>query len=159
MGRENIMSIEKLLDEMENVLVEAARVPFTNKRVVEEDDLARFLDEFRELLPKELEEAKRIIAERQHILDEAQKEAQNIIEQAKTYVSKLTDENIINKQAHEQANEIMTQANRTAKNLQNDAVTYADEVFKHILNNLEQTLEVVRQGHRDLQQNKSNLAK
>ncbi len=153
------MSIEKLLDEMENVLVEAARVPFTNKRVVEEDELARFLDEFRELLPKELEEAKRIIAERQHILDEAQKEAQNIIEQAKTYVCKLTDENIINKQAHEQANEIMTQANRNAKNLQNDAVTYADEVFKHVLNNLEQTLEVVRQGHRDLQQNKSNLAK
>lgn len=150
------MSIEKLLDEMENVLVDASRVPFTNKRVVEEDDLAKFLDEFRELLPKELEEAKRIIADRQHILEEAQKEAQNIIEQAKTYVSKLTDENIINKQAHEQANELMMQASKTAKNLQSDAVNYADEVFRHVLNNLEQTLEVVRQGHRELQQNKNN---
>ncbi|MBP2635445.1 MAG: hypothetical protein H6Q72_1352 [Firmicutes bacterium] len=153
------MSVEKLLDEMENMLVDASRLPFTNKRVVEEDDLARFLDEFREMLPKELEEAKRIIAERQHILDEAQKEAQNIIEQAKTYVSKLTDESIINKQAHEQANELMNQANRTARGLQSDAVNYADEVFKHVLNNLEQTLEVVRQGHRELQQNKSNSAK
>lgn len=153
------MSIDKLLDEMETILVEATRLPFTNKRVIEEDDLAKFLDEFRELLPKELEEAKQIIADRQRILDEAQKEAQNIVEQAKTYVIKLTDENIINKQAQEQANDLMTQASMTAKNLQNDAVNYADEVFKHVLNNLEQTLEVVRQGHRDLQQNKNNLTK
>lgn len=153
------MSIEKLLDEMENVLVDASRVPFTNKRVIEEDDLAKFLDEFRDLLPKELEEAKRIIAERQHILDEAQKEAQNIIEQAKNYCTKLTDENIINKQAHEQANELMMQAERTAKNLQADAVSYADEVFRHVMNNLEKTLEVVRQGHRELQQNKNNVSK
>lgn len=150
------MSIEKLLDEMETVLVEAARVPFTNKRVIEEDELARFLDEFRELLPKELEEAKRLIAERQRILDEAQKEAQNIVEQAKAYVIKLTDESIINKQAQEQANEFVSQARKTAKDLQQDAVHYADEVFKHVLNNLEQTLEVVRQGHRDLQQSKNN---
>ncbi|WP_094605505.1 hypothetical protein SPSIL_022030 [Sporomusa silvacetica DSM 10669] len=153
------MSIDKLLDEMETILVEATRLPFTNKRVIEEDDLAKFLDEFRELLPKELDEAKRIIADRQRILDEAQKEAQNIVEQAKTYVIKLTDENLINKQAQEQANDLMTQASLTAKNLQNDAVNYADEVFKHVLNNLEQTLEVVRQGHHDLQQNKNNLTK
>ncbi|TWH48415.1 ATP synthase F0 subunit B [Sporomusa sp. KB1] len=153
------MSIDKLLDEMETILVEATRLPFTNKRVLEEDDLAKFLDDFRELLPKELEEAKRIIADRQRILEEAQKEAQNIVEQAKTYVIKLTDENLINKQAQEQANDLMTQASLTAKNLQIDAVNYADEVFKHVLNNLEQTLEVVRQGHRDLQQNKNNLTK
>lgn len=149
------MSIEKLLDDMENMLIEAARVPFTNKRVVEEDDLAKFLDDFRELMPKELDEAKRIITERQRILDDAQKEAQSIVEQAKSYVIKLTDENIINKQAQEQASELVTQARKTAKDLQVDAVSYADEVFKHVLLHLEKTLDVVRQGHRDLQQNKS----
>ncbi len=150
------MSIEKLLDDMENMLVDAARVPFTNKRVVEEDDLAKFLDDFRELLPKEFDEAKRIIDERQRILDEAQKEAHNIVEQAKSYVIKLTDENVINKQAQEQANELVMQARKTAKDLQVDAASYADEVFKHILVHLEKTLDVVRQGHRDLQQNKNN---
>ncbi|WP_425060798.1 hypothetical protein SCACP_15490 [Sporomusa carbonis] len=146
------MSIEKLLDEMETMLVEAARVPFTNKRVIEEDDLARFLDDFRELLPKELDEAKRVISERQRILDEAQREAQNIVDQAKAYVAKLTDENIINKQAQEQANELVFQARKVAKDLHNDAVVYADEVFKHVITHLEKTLEVVRQGQRDLQQ-------
>lgn len=150
------MTIEKLLDNMENLLVEAARVPFTNKRVIEEDDLAKFLDDLRELMPKELEEAKHIITERQRILDEAQKEAQSIVEQAKTYCIKLTDENLINKQAQEQANELVMQARKTAKDLQSDAVSYADEVFKHVLVHLERTLAVVQQGHRELQQNKKN---
>ncbi|MCM0760253.1 MULTISPECIES: ATPase [Sporomusa] len=153
------MTIEKLLDDMETLLVEAARVPFTNKRVIEEDDLAKFLDDLRELMPKELDEAKHIIAERQRILDEAQKEAQSIVEQAKTYCIKLTDENLINKQAQEQANELVMQARKTAKDLQSDAVSYADEVFKHVLVHLERTLDVVQQGHRELQQNQKSQDK
>lgn len=153
------MSIEKLLDDMENMLVEAARVPFTNKRVIEEDDLAKFLDDLRELMPKELDEAKHIIAERQRILDEAQKEAQGIVEQAKTYCIKLTDENLINKQAQEQAGELVMQAHKTAKDLQSDAVNYADQVFKHVSAHLERTLEVVQQGHRELLQNKKSQDK
>ena len=151
------MSVEKLLDNMENMLIESARLPFTNKRVVEEDDLARFLDELRELLPKELEEAKKIINERQRMLDDAQKEAQNIIDQAKAYVLKLTDENIINKQAQEHANELVNQAQKAAYDLKNDSVAYADEVFRHVVTHLEKTLDVVRQGQRDLQQSKNNV--
>lgn len=153
------MSVEKLLDDMENMLVDAARVPFTNKRVLDEDDLARFLDELREQLPKELDESKRIISERQRILEAAQREAQNVVEQAKAYVIKLTDENIINKQAQEQANELVAQARKIAGELRSDAVVYADEVFKHITAHLEKTLEVVRQGHSDLQQNANNQKK
>lgn len=153
------MSIEKLLDDMENLLIDASRVPFTNKRVLDEDDLAKFLDDLREQLPKELDEAQRIISERQRILEAAQREAQHVVEQAKAYVTKLTDENIINKQAQEQANELVAQARKTAGELQTDAVAYADEVFKHITAHLERTLEVVRQGHSNLQQNNNNQKK
>ncbi|BBB93241.1 MAG TPA: ATPase [Methylomusa anaerophila] len=150
------MSIENLLEDMENILLEAARVPFTNKRIIEEDEIARFLDEIREQLPKEIIEAKRIVEERQRVIDEAQKEAQMIMEQAKSYVIKLTDENIITKQAQEQANEIMFKAHQAAQNLSNDALTYAEDVFKHLADNVERSLEVIRQGQRELQQSKRN---
>jgi hypothetical protein len=61
------MSIEKILEEMENLLLDAPRVPLTNKRVVEEDDLARLIDELREEFPGEIMEATRIMQDRQHI--------------------------------------------------------------------------------------------
>ena len=48
-------------------------------------------------------EANRIITERKLILEQAQRDAQNIVEQAKNYIHKLTDENSITRQAQEQA--------------------------------------------------------
>lgn len=149
------MSIEEILDEMEIVLLDAPRVPFTNKRMVEEDEFARLLDELREALPVEVKEANKILNNRQKIMEDAQKEAQSIIDQGKNYVSKLTDENVITRQAQEQANEIVAQAQKSAGELQTDAVAYADSVFTHLEGNLEKTLEVIRQGHGALNQKKS----
>lgn len=146
------MTLEQILDELENMLLESGRVPFTNKRIVEEDDVARLLDELREALPGQIEEANRIIKDRQRILDEAHREAQSIVDQAKSYTAKLTDESVITKQAQEQANEILLQAQKRARDLQNDAVAYADNVFKHLEGHMEKALQVVHQGHNELHQ-------
>ncbi|GBG54933.1 hypothetical protein SPFL3102_01198 [Sporomusaceae bacterium FL31] len=151
------MAIEEILDEIENILVDSTRVPFTNKLVIEEDDIIRLLDELRDVLPQEIKDAAKIVSERQRILEEAQKEAQNIVDQAKVYVTKLTDENIISKQAQEQANEIVLQARKAARDLQQESVVYAEDVFKHLESNLQKALEVVQQGHSHLQQNKPNV--
>lgn len=149
------MSLEKILEEMENLLLDAPRVPLTNKRVIEEDDLARLIDELREEMPSEIMESTRIMQERQRILDDAQKQAENIVAQAKNYISKLTDENVITQQAQEQANEIVLQAKKVARDLQNESFSYAEDVFKYLEANLEKSLEVVRQSYVDLKQNKS----
>jgi F0F1-type ATP synthase membrane subunit b/b' len=153
------MSVEQLLDEIDNLLLESGRVPLTNKRIVEEDDLARLLDELREAMPSELAEAQLLVKERERILDDAQREAQKIIEQAKVYIAKMTDENLITKQAQEQANEIVREAHKGARDLQGDAVSYADEVFKSMEAHIEQTLQVVRQGHNELRQMGNNMTK
>lgn len=150
------MTVEEILDELDNLLLDAARVPFTNKRVVEEDEIAHFLDALRETIPNDIVEARRILTERQRILEEAQREAQNIVEQAKSYIAKMTDENVITKQAQEQANELVDNARREAKDLRRDSVGYADEVFKHLELHLEKVLDVVKQGHSDLHHTNTN---
>ncbi|MCE5285068.1 MAG: ATPase [Pelosinus sp.] len=153
------MNVEQLLDEIDNLLLESGRVPLTNKRIVEEDDLARLLDELREAMPSELAEAQMLVKERERILGDAQREAEKIIEQAKVYIAKMTDDNLITKQAQEQANEIIREAHNGARDLQGDAVSYADEVFKSMEAHIEQTLQVVRQGHTELRQMGNNLTK
>lgn len=144
------MTIEGILDELESLLIDASRVPFTNKRVLEEDDFVRLLDELREKLPSSITEASQILADRQRILENAQEEGQKIIDKAKNYAIKLIDENVIAKQAQEHCNEIVIVAQKEATDLQNDAVLYADNVFKHLEGQIERTLEVVRQGHNEL---------
>lgn len=144
------MTIDEILEEMENLLVDATRVPFTNKRVIEEDDLTRLIDELQESLPGEIMEASRILSERRRIIEDAQKEAQSTIDQAKAYVDRITDENAITKQAHEQAAEIIQQAHSTARDLQCDALKYAEEVFQHLSSNLGGAMEIIQRGHSDV---------
>ncbi|MPL60360.1 hypothetical protein SDC9_05921 [bioreactor metagenome] len=146
------MNIDQILEELESLLVDSSRVPFTNKRVIEEDDLAKIIDGLREAFPQDLADAKHIIKERHRILEEAQKEGQSIVDQAKNYVLKLTDENMITQQAQENAGVIVAEAQKAASNLQTDAIVYADDVFKHLEANLEKALEVVRAGHNELYQ-------
>lgn len=144
------MKIEELLDELETLLDDGARVPFTNKVMVDEEVLERIADEMRRALPQEFAEAKTIVAERQNILNEAQKEAQHVMDQAKGYVAKLTEESLITKQAQEQANELMQQARKTAKDLQLEANKYAFDVLRQLETNLEKALETIRQGRNNL---------
>lgn len=148
------MTVEEILQEMENLLLDAARVPFTDKRVINEDDLGRLIDELREVLPGEIMEANRVLAERQRIMEDAQKEAQGIVDQGKNYIHRLTDENAITRQAQDQANEIVQQAQREARELRADALAYADDVFGYLADNLAKTLDVVRQSHGKLRQSK-----
>lgn len=168
------MKVEEILEEMENIMLESGRVPFTNKRLVEEDDMTRLIDELRDAMPSQLVEAGRIVSDRQRILEEAQQKSDEIIQQAKAYHSKLTDENLITRQAQEQANEIVTSARKeaeqtiqeaerkaaeimeiaqkSAQELALDAMVYADQVFNLVETNLSQSLDTVKKGHDELKQ-------
>lgn len=144
------MRFEEVLNELENLLLDASRIPLTNKRVIEELELARIMDELRDSLPEELEQAREILQQRQRILDEAQDEARHIVDQAKQYVLRLTEENVITKQAQEQANEIVVQAQQMSEQLKKDSVQYAHDVFRHLEEHLSKVTEVVREGHATL---------
>ena len=67
------MTIEEIFDELETLLMESSHVPFTNKRIVEEDELVRLLDYLRELIPQEVMEARKVLAERTQIVENAQR--------------------------------------------------------------------------------------
>lgn len=148
---EERMKINEILEQMETLLLSSTRIPFSNRRVVDEDDLLQLIDELHDSLPAVLMDAERIKAERQHIIEEAQSVAQDIVEQAQSYVSKLTEESVIIRQAQEQADEIVGTAKQSAEELKRDAVGYANDVFQYLEGQLEKTIEVVRKGRVDLQ--------
>ena len=145
------MRINEILDQMEKVLLDSSRFPLTNKRIVEEDEMLQLIDELHDSLPAALMEAERIIAERQKIMAEAQTAAQDIVDQAKSYVTKLTEEHMITRHAQEQADEMIGSARQTAAALRNDATQYANDVFQYLEGQLEKTIDVVRQGRHGLQ--------
>ena len=111
------MKTEKLLEDLENLIETSGRIPMTTKRVIEEEEIMRVLDAINESLPLELEESRRIMAEKDKILADAQRQADTLIAQAKDYIAKLTEESELVKQAQTQANQIITLANQSSEEL------------------------------------------
>ena len=146
------MAVNEILDEIENLVVDARRVVFTNKCIIEEDDLIRLVDDLRKSLPAEIQNAGQVMQERQQILDEAKREANKIVEQAKNYGEKLVVEHEIVKQAQNQASEIMEKTIQNSNELKEDSVKYANQVFDLLLSGMNSTLDVVQQAKADLNQ-------
>lgn len=145
------MKTEKLLEELENLIETSSHMPLTNKKMIEEEDIMRLVDALTESLPLELEESRRIVAERDRIIAEGQQQAEALVAQAKEYIQKLTEESELVKQAQEHANHIIAEANKSSEELKNSSIRYASDVFKYVESNLEKTLESLKENRQTLQ--------
>ena len=144
------MDTRKLLEELENVIMNANDVPFTNKKMVDKDEVARLIDAINQSLPNELESARRIVADKERILLDAEKKADDTISQAKDYIARITEESELVKQAQERANEVVTAANQSAEELRNSSVTYATDVLKYVETNMENMLDTLKKNRQSL---------
>ena len=144
------MDTRKLLEELENVIMNAGDVPFTNKKMIDGDEVARLIDAINQSLPNELDSARRIVSDKERILLEAEKKADDTIAQAKDYIARITEESELVKQAQERANEVVSSANKSAEELKTGSVTYATDVLKYLETNIENVLE-------DLKKNRESL--
>ena len=146
------MDTRKLLEELDYVVMNGREVPLTNKRLVDQDEVARIIDAINSSLPNELENAKRIVADKERVMMDAQKQAETIIAQAKDYIAKITEESELVKNAQERANEIIANANQTADTMQQNALEYATDVLKYVEVNMEGTLDSLRKNRESLMQ-------
>lgn len=77
------MNVEELLEMMEETLEAGTIVPFSaSKRMVDVDRMRDIIDEVRNNLPDEIRESKKIVNDREQIMQNARIESENIIQQA-----------------------------------------------------------------------------
>ena len=146
------MNSEKLLEDLESIVVNASKMPFTNKKVVDEEELLSIVDELKGAMPDEVEQARKVLAERDKIIADAQRHADSMVAQAKDYIAKLTEESEIVRQSQEHANQIIQNANHSSEDLRNSSVTYAGQVLQYVESTPEKTLASVRQNREGLVQ-------
>ena len=80
------MEIFTLLETLEDILESSKGVPFTQKSIVDKEEILEIIKEKRLKLPDELKQAKWVKEERQRILLEAQKEADEIVKEAENRI-------------------------------------------------------------------------
>ena len=123
------MDVLKLIDEIEDILENGSSLPFSNKVMVDVDEIYDILGEIRVKLPDEVKQAAWIKEERQRILAEAQKDADTLLSEAELRLQELIDEDEITQKAKELAEEMITKAQNNAKDIRLRALEYADNIL------------------------------
>ncbi len=130
------MEIFTLLETIEDILEKGKNVPFTEKCIVEKNELLDIIKEIRLNLPDELKQAKWIREERERIIAEAQKDAEDIVKEAENRIISMIDEHEITKKAYDKKNEIIAEANEMYREYSKDANSYADGILSNIEENI-----------------------
>ena len=76
------MEVLTLLETLEEMLDRSSNIPLTKKSLVDKDAIIDVVNEIKMKLPDELKQAKWVKEERQKILVDAQKEANQLIKEA-----------------------------------------------------------------------------
>ncbi len=146
-----------LLAELEDIIDKGVAVPFTGRCMLDKEELLEIIQEIRLKLPTDLEQAKWIKAERQNIINDAHKEAEEIIKIANDKTIAMIDENEITRKAVAAANEITTSANAEAQAAKTSSYQYADYLLENVENvvlktvrDLEQCITIVKERREQL---------
>ena len=123
------MEIFTLLETLEDILERSKGIPFTDKGIVEKEEILEIIKEIRLKLPDELKQAKWIKEERGRILQEAEKEANDIVKEAENRIIAMIDEHEITRKAYEQKAEIIETANEMSREITKGTNEYADNIL------------------------------
>lgn len=144
------MEIFTLLETLEECLERANKIPFTQKGIVDKEEILDIIKEIRLKLPDELKQAKWVKEERGRILVEAQKEAEGIVKEAENRIISMIDEHEITRKAYEQKAQIIETANEMSREISKGTKEYADNILEKVQGVLQEALITVENNRKEL---------
>lgn len=145
-----MVDVMAILEKLDTYLSECARLPLVGRLMVDEDEVFNLIDDLRAALPQEIEHAKWLLKERERILAEARREADEILRDAQGQIASLASESAIAKEARIQAEELMQKSREVAREINLGAREYADDLMRRVEEVLVEATESIRQGRKEL---------
>jgi len=140
------IEVMQLVDQLEELLVDSRRIPGTSTLLINEDEFLRIVDQLRVWVPDELKQAQRIRQERDRIIDQASREAQRIVAEARSAPGSVSVPPVTIKPAAGRSRSLIVEAEREAQELREGAQRYAKGSMEQLRQQLQGLLEQVNRG-------------
>ncbi len=144
------MELEILLNRLEALVADSPRLPLTGKVLVDAQEILSLVRDLRLTLPDDVREARRLLDERQLIMEEAREEAAAALSRAENQADRLVDESTVLLEAQEKAENLVAESERVAREIRLRAREYADETLERLQGQLERMLETLTHNREDL---------
>jgi len=119
--------IEQQIDQIEDFIDSCRYQTFSKTNIiVDKDELDALLEELRARTPEEIKHYQRIINNKEAILEDAKRKAEEMINEATVHTNELVNEHEIMQQAYVQANEIVRLATQQGQDILDKAISEAN---------------------------------
>lgn len=144
------MDILYLLDRLEEELTAGRSVPFTDRKLVDEQECLDILDQIRVAVPEEIKTARKITQEQERMLAETRAEADRMLAEAEQQVAGQVSDHALARAAEAHAAQVAQEARRAAEDVRQQADEYAYRVLDRLHRQIEQIEESVARGMQEL---------
>lgn len=125
-------SLLDLISMLDEVVRKAAPFPLGKKSLVDVSEIDEIATEMRLVLPREIQQAQNIVADKNRIISDAKKEAEEIIRKAEQQRKALIDENAILQEARRRATEEISAAQQRSSLIRNSTQDYTDKMLSRV---------------------------
>ena len=122
------VTLDRIFEDIYNLVTEANRIPLTDKVIIEANDLADALDELKVAIPKEVRNASQVLEEQKSIVNKAYEDADRIVEQAKAEAERIVAIAEAEAERMIKQEEIVKEASAIAEEIKANALRYQEEV-------------------------------
>ena len=143
----NEHGIEEIISSLYELVQDDRGVPLSSEKcILERDRVLDLLDEISNQLPSELKQAQTIVESRNEVINNAKREAENILKQAQAQARQLVSDDEIYKQAQEEANTMVQTAQERIRELRDVTNNYVDDALKQTEQAIYEALNEVKES-------------
>ena len=141
---------ETYLNRVRELVHSARAMPMSASVMINREEILDLLDETIERLPEELRAARWLLKEREEFLARTNREADEILEQARAKAESMVQRTEVVKTAERTARHLLDDAERDALQMRHECEDYCDQRLARFENILQHTLKVVSVGRERL---------
>lgn len=125
-------SLLDLITMLDEVVRKAKPVPFAKTSMVDVGQIDEIATEMRLVLPKEIQQAQNVVADKNRIINDAKREAEEIIRKAEQRRNELLDQNAIMKEARKRATEEISNAQARSNLIRSSTNEFTDKMLARV---------------------------
>ena len=141
----NERGIEELISTLYEMVQDARNVPLSSEKcMIERDRVLDLLDEISNQLPGELKQARTIVESRSEVINNAKREAENILKQAQAQARQMVSEEEIYRQAEIEAANMVKAAQDKIGDLKQATNEFVDDALRRTEEAIDEALSEIR---------------
>jgi hypothetical protein len=142
--------LEVLLDEITETIEKAKSMPLSSSAIIGRDEVLELLGAAQQALPDELQRARRVLQDHEALRGAAQREAAQLLDEARSQAAHLVQRTEIVRQARHEADRLIADADSDARRIRHEAEDYVDRKLAAFEIVLDRTIRTVQAGRERL---------